>query len=68
MQGAELEVIKGMGDLLAKVKWVFLEVSKKSYIRAECSKVRLILISETEDLEEDLLNGIETLDGAMHFT
>jgi FkbM family methyltransferase len=29
VQGAELEVIKGMGDLLAKVKWIFLEVSKK---------------------------------------
>jgi len=29
VQGAELEVIKGMGDLLAKVKWIFLEVSRK---------------------------------------
>lgn len=29
VQGAELEVIKGMGDLLTKVNWLFLEVSKK---------------------------------------
>lgn len=29
VQGAELEVIKGLGRLLENVKWIFLEVSKK---------------------------------------
>ncbi len=29
VQGSELEVIKGMGQLLSKVNWIFLEVSKK---------------------------------------
>jgi len=33
VQGAELEVIKGMGDLLSRVKWVFLEVSKRELYR-----------------------------------